>query len=107
MERKSKKRKLKKRIIWIFVFVVIGAVVVWVIGNTGNNGDNQSRTVKVERKNIVDKALAVGSIEPLNEISVRSKISGVVGKLFINVGDKVTKGDILIEVRPDPKRDRN
>jgi len=102
MKRKSKKRKLKKRMIWIFVFVVIGAVVVWVIGNTGNNEDNQSRTVKVERNNIVDKALAVGSIEPLNEISVKSKISGVVGKLFINVGDKVTKGDILIEVRPDP-----
>jgi HlyD family secretion protein len=51
---------------------------------------------------IVEKALAVGAIEPKNEIAVKSKVSGVVGKLYVEVGDYVQAGAPLLDVRPDP-----
>jgi len=95
------KRKKTKRIIWIGVAVVVIIVVV-VIVFSGKKGDSGPRTVKVERRDIVDKALAVGSIEPLNEIAIKSKISGVLGKLYVNVGDFVREGEPVLEVRPDP-----
>lgn len=98
------KRKSKKRFIWISVAVlVIIAIAVGVVNSKGKkNKDNGPKTVKVERKTIIDKALAVGSIEPLNEIAVKSKVSGVVGKVYVEAGDYVEKGTVVLEVNPDP-----
>jgi HlyD family secretion protein len=92
-----------KRKYWIIIAVVILLVVAGVvITSNGKSKENGFKTVKVERKDIVDKALAVGSIEPLVEVAVKSKISGVVRKLFVDVGDIVKSGSPLLEVRPDP-----
>ena len=97
------KRKSKKRFIWIGVVIVLVAVVAGVVkSKSGKQDENGRRTVKVERKTIIEKALAVGAIEPLNEIAVKSKVSGVVGKMFVESGDYVEKGVIVVEVRPDP-----
>ncbi|MBN1482986.1 efflux RND transporter periplasmic adaptor subunit [candidate division KSB1 bacterium] len=98
------KRKSKKRFIWIGIIVVFIAVagVAVVKSNGGKKDENGRRTVKVEKKTIVDKALAVGSIEPINEIAVKSKVSGVVGKMFVEAGDYVEAGTIVVEVNPDP-----
>ena len=69
------------------------------------NGYDKSETdphIFAEIGTVVEKALAVGTIEPENEIEVKSKISGVVSKIFAEPGDYVRQGDPLIEVRPDP-----
>jgi HlyD family secretion protein len=94
------KRSKKWIVISIISFIVI-CVIIIVISKNRNKHEEQ-RTVTVEKATIVDKALAVGNIEPLNEIAVKSKISGVVGRLFIQVGDFVHVGNHLLEVRPDP-----
>jgi len=80
----SRRRKSRKGIIWLVVLVVVIVVVVAVVMMRGRNGKaNGSRqTVKAETGNIVEKALAVGSIVPRNEISVKSKVSGVVRTVF-------------------------
>jgi len=44
----------------------------------------------------------VGTIEPQNEISVKSKVSGVVKRIFADAGAYVKAGSPLLEVRPDP-----
>jgi HlyD family secretion protein len=95
------KQKTRKRLIWIGIPAVVLVIIIVLVGSQ-KKGDDSRKTVKVERKTIVDKALAVGSIEPLNEIAVKSKLSGVVGRLYVNVGNFVKKDDPLLEVRPDP-----
>ena len=96
------KAKSKKRNIWIFIGIVAVVAIIFAFSNGSSEQENQRATIKVERKTIIDKALAVGSIEPVNEIDVKSKVSGVVGKLFADVGDYVTAGSPLVEVKPDP-----
>jgi HlyD family secretion protein len=44
----------------------------------------------------------VGSIRPKHEITVKSKISGIVSRSFREVGDRVQAGDPLFEILPDP-----
>jgi HlyD family secretion protein len=83
----------------VIVLILIAAVTLF--SNSGDK-ENVRATVEVKKMNIIDKALAVGSIEPLNEIEVKSKVSGVVGKLFAEVGDFVRAGEPLVEVKPDP-----
>ncbi len=94
-------KKSRKRLLIIGLPIILTVVVVIILSSNGGNS-NERRTVKVERRTIVDKALAVGAIEPLNEIAVKSKISGVVGELYVKVGDYVHEGDPLLEVKPDP-----
>ncbi len=97
--------KKKKSRLWIIVLVVVVVlvIIITVAMSSGSADDENGRkTVKVEKNNIVEKALAVGSIEPVNEIDVKSKVSGVVGRLYADVGDFVNAGDPLVEVRPDP-----
>ncbi len=95
---------MKRRKRW---FVVVGLVAVALVSvfliSRSNGTDAPARPkVKVTRGNIVDKALAVGTIEPENEISIKSKISGVVNRIFAEPGTYVRKGEPLLEVRPDP-----
>jgi HlyD family secretion protein len=59
-------------------------------------------TVEVVRGDLVQKALAVGTIEPEVQVSVKSKVSGVVRQIFAEEGTIVRAGDPLFEVRPDP-----
>lgn len=92
----------RKGLIWIViaVIVIVGSGLAFMSSKKETKSERPS--VEVKKQNIVDKALAVGSIEPLNEIAVKSKISGVVGQLFVDVGDFVEKGMPLLEVKPDP-----
>ncbi len=81
------------------ILLLAGATVT-VRANGG--ADDGPRTVVVERGTIVAKALAVGTIEPETEISVKSKVSGVVQHQFMDEGEYVEAGAPLLEIRPDP-----
>lgn len=92
---------LKKIIIFGLIVIAVAVSTYFIVsGSTGS--DPEFKTIKAEKGTIVDKALAVGRIEPKQEISVKSKISGIVKKLHAEIGDVVKVGDPLIDVAPDP-----
>jgi HlyD family secretion protein len=72
------------------------------LGGSNDEEDNALPRVPVTRGTIVEKALAVGTVEPEREISVKSKVSGVVKTIFADAGTFVRAGEPLLEVRPDP-----
>ncbi len=94
--------RTKKRVLYIFIIILVGAGAFKLVSGKQEKAQSKRNTVKVTRKNIVKKALAVGSIEPLNKIEIKSKISGVVGKLYVEIGDFVRVGQPLLEVKPNP-----
>jgi HlyD family secretion protein len=99
----NQKKKRTKLVIWIVVAVVVlGAAAGAAMMKKKGSAKGAAASVKVERGNVVEKALAVGSIVPRNEISVKSKISGVVKRIYREPGQKVAAGDALIEIQPDP-----
>ncbi len=83
-----------------FGLVVLGGGTVVARGDSGS--ETAARNVVVERGTVVAKALAVGTVEPEIEITVKSKVSGVVERAFATEGDFVNAGDPLLEIRPDP-----
>jgi len=91
-----------KKIIIISVIVIIMTVVTIItIGSSGNE-ENGNKLIEVTKGNIVDKALAVGQLEPRQEIQVKSKISGIVKILHVDIGQVVEAGEALITVEPNP-----
>ncbi len=83
------------------VVIVLGGAGA-VVASNGKQDDGADRTITVGRADLVAKALAVGTIEPETEVSVKSKVSGVVRRAFADEGDLVHEGDPLLEIRPDP-----
>ncbi len=93
----------------MFKKIVIIAIVVIVAGSLGyfllkpaDDPNGELKLVDVEKGSIVDKALAVGQLEPRQEIQVKSKISGIVKTLHVEIGDDVKAGEKLITVSPNP-----
>jgi HlyD family secretion protein len=88
----------------LFGLVFIGLIAVgsysWLQGQEPE--DNGRELIGVERGSIIEKAVAVGQIEPRQEFSIKSKISGIVKKALVDVGDYVDPGDPLFEIVPDP-----
>lgn len=94
---------MKKKIILSTVGAAVLVVAAFLIfGGSKKSEEGALPKVKVSKGDIVDKALAVGTIEPENEISVKAKVSGVVGRIFADAGAWVKAGEPLLEVRPDP-----
>jgi len=99
----NKKRSKRKKVIVLTSIIVILGVAAFVVTKSKKSDDpNRTAEVKVVRGTIMEKALAVGTIEPENEVSIKSQISGAVKKLFVDVGAYVHAGDPILEVKPDP-----
>src|SRR5262245_41662680 len=93
---------MKKRI-FLFSFGAIAVAVLALMFFKGSDDQDPAATrIKAQKGTIIDKALAVGTIEPENEISIKSKISGSVSRIFADAGAHVKTGQPLLEVRPEP-----
>src|SRR5207244_11458038 len=75
---------------------------VYAISRNSKKGNDGPNLVDVTTGSIVEKAVAVGQIQPRQKFQVKSKISGIVRRALIQVGDTVKAGDPLFEIGPDP-----
>lgn len=82
--------------------VIIAVIILFAFGTGDSKKNGGAKPVVVERGEIVEKAMAIGTIQPYKEILVKSKISGIVKKLYVEVGDRVKSGDLLMEISPQP-----
>src|SRR5260370_36461535 len=93
---------MKRRIIIpvVVVIPVLGAMAA--AGRLGGRKKDGPKAVAVVRVSLLDKALAVGTIEPRVEVTVKSILAGVVRQRFAQVGDFVKRGQPLLEISPNP-----
>jgi len=61
-----------------------------------------TKFVAVTRGDILEKALAVGTIDPEKETKVKSTIPGIVAEVLFKVGDAVKAGAPLFTISPNP-----
>lgn len=68
-------------------------------GNAGGGRtDGPVPTVTVQARDIHFAVTAAGDIGPLDAVSVRPEIGGLIAKLTLDIGDTVKKGDVLFEL---------
>jgi HlyD family secretion protein len=93
------------RLVKILIFLIIcvvGVVGIYAYTRSGGTKDGGLKEVEVTQGTIVEKAVAVGQIQPRQKFQVKSKISGIVRRALVEVGDTVKAGDPLFEIAPDP-----
>lgn len=59
-------------------------------------------TETAEVRDIVRKTVATGSVVPRREIEIKSRVSGIVGQLHVEPGDRVAEGDLVAIIRVVP-----
>jgi HlyD family secretion protein len=93
-------RKRRRFWIWlalgvVLLVVVAGAAVAKLA--TGASID-PNRLAKVTRADVARSVVATGKIEPITKVEVKSKASGIVTKLFVDINNRVTKGQPLAQL---------
>jgi len=93
-------RKSKKIWIWIGSVVLLVIVVIGVgaarLVRTTNIDPN--RIAKVQRGDVARSVVATGKIQPITKVEVKSKASGIVEKLYVDINNKVHKGQPLAQL---------
>jgi HlyD family secretion protein len=56
------------------------------------------QTAPVERRNITVTAEATGTVEPINIVEVKSKASGLVTQMPVEVGTQVSAGQLIVQI---------
>jgi HlyD family secretion protein len=64
--------------------------------------DEQYRTEKVDRGNIVMTVTATGTLSAVTTVLIGSQVSGVISRLYADFNSKVKKGQLLAELDPTP-----
>jgi HlyD family secretion protein len=57
-------------------------------------------TASVERRSIVLSAQANGTVEPVDVVEVKSKASGTIVRMPVDIGSNVRTGDLLVQIDP-------
>lgn len=73
----------------------------WAVLAGGTTEIDESRTAKVERGDLAKSVVATGRIEPISKVEVKSKANGIIKEMKVEVGDRVTTGQILVELDKD------
>ena len=80
--------------------VLIGGSAWAVLG--GSPGDiDSARLATVERGDVAKSVVATGRIEPISKVEIKSKANGIVKEIKVEVGDRVTIGQVLAELDKD------
>lgn len=81
----------------LIVFAVIGKKKGWI----GGNNATKVSTEKVSKHDITEKVSASGKIYPVLEVKISPDVSGEIVELNVEEGDSVSKGQLLLRIKPD------
>ena len=94
-------KKSITRIILLLIVVCFGGAMYYLY-QKNNEDPIVYETEQPTTRTIVKKAVATGSILPLEEVLIKPNISGVIEEVFVEGGDFVKSGDLLARIKVVP-----
>jgi HlyD family secretion protein len=93
---------MSKRKKWS-ILAVAGVLVLAIGGIAAAKGGDKATEVRiepVERRDLVASVTASGQVQPRKKVDVSADITGRIVRLAVREGDRVTKGQFLLEIDP-------
>jgi len=93
-------RRSRKFWIWLSagVLVVVAVAGLGLARLAKGAGVDANRLAKVTRGDVARSVVATGKIQPITKVEVKSKASGIVEKLFVDINNTVKKGQPLAQL---------
>ena len=92
---------MNKRNILIALGGLILVSVLIYIGKNRSRGELEVNVGKVENRTIISTVSANGKIRPEAEVKISADVSGEITELYIEEGDTVKEGQLLLKINPD------
>jgi HlyD family secretion protein len=91
---------MKRKKLW-FIAGGVGLLIVVSIAATRNNEKGEGvQAVQVKRERLISKVSANGTIQAVTKADISANVMGQVTKLAVKEGDRVKKGQLLLEIDP-------
>jgi HlyD family secretion protein len=98
----KKNNNMRKKYIYFLFFTVTISSVALFTSCGGRGGGTIKVTIDTaDTRNIIETVSASGKIQPEVEVKIASDVSGEIVELYVEEGDSVKKGQLLMEINPD------
>jgi len=94
-----------KKAIKIIVGILIASIVVWTfvfLYKKSQKAPEVFQTVQAQKRTIIKKTIATGTVVPKNETDIRPRVSGIIEELYVVAGQKIRKGEKIAKIRIVP-----
>jgi HlyD family secretion protein len=92
----------KRKNIWLWCgltgFVLLIVLGITLVARGKNTTFEPSQLAKAENGDIARSVVATGKVQPITKVEVKSKASGIVTHLYVDINAKVTKGQVLAQL---------
>ena len=93
--KKSRKWSLASGVIIVLAVAAAGGISTL---RGASSSIDPTRLATVERATMTRSVVATGKIEPISKVEIKSKANGIIEKLFVDVDQVVTPGQVLAEL---------
>src|SRR6478735_8220423 len=97
--------KSSNRLIYLLSAIVLVLLVIGLVakkkGWVGKPAGMGVTVDKVKRADIIERVSASGKVQPEVEVKISPDVSGEITELFVEEGDSVVKGQLLLKIKPD------
>ncbi len=93
--------KKRKTVLWVTLTLLVLSGAAFFSIKALNNKPTKldpEKLAKAERLDLARSVVATGRIQPVTQVEIKSKASGIIQKLPVNVGDIVHKGQVICEL---------
>jgi HlyD family secretion protein len=91
----------KKKKIIIAISAIVLIVLIFIMLSGKKNMGIKVAVEKVANQNIIEEVSASGTIYPESEVKISPDVSGEIIDLYVQEGDTVRKGQLLVRINPD------
>lgn len=97
----NKARKKRKRLFWIIGIILLLIIIISVIMSGKKEKLTEVQTEKIGKRNITQIVTGTGKIQAEKKVNISAEVSGEIISLPFEEGDEVSKGQLVVRIRPD------
>lgn len=89
-------RRLNPLLLW--GLLLAAAIIAFILMRSSTRDDVEIRVATVDHQNLLSTVSTNGKVEPVEEFQAYAPAPGTVAKVYVAVGQKVKKGDLLLKL---------
>jgi HlyD family secretion protein len=95
---------MKSLLKYLLILILAGTFVwtLWFLYSKSEKAPVLVKTLQPVETDIIQKTVATGSILPKKEIFMKSQVSGIIEKIYVEAGQKIRQGDVIAKIKIIP-----
>ncbi|MFK7807607.1 MAG: HlyD family secretion protein [Saprospiraceae bacterium] len=97
----TKPKRNNNKLVWILIAILVPLIAFAIYKGKSKKKGVEVEMETVEKRTIEETVSASGKVFPEKEVKISSDVSGEIIELFVEEGDSVSAGQLLVRIDPD------